>query len=147
MCLFIFYFSYALPSAYSLPLVDLSYSSTLLFFFLLSRHFLFCFISLRAHRLLFYSSPTLSLVLFSHSPHSHASPSAVFTLPHSSSFPFSRFSLSISFTIFLPLYSHSLPSRTLPEAILSSFSSVSRQSVSPSHYPLLVSLQSTGIAE
>lgn len=41
---------------------------------------------------------------------------------------------------FCPLYSHSLPSRTLPEAILLSFSWVSRQSVSPSHYPLLVSL-------
>lgn len=42
-----------------------------------------------------YSSPALSLVLFSHSPHSHASPSTVFTLPHASSFPFSRFSLHL----------------------------------------------------
>lgn len=42
-----------------------------------------------------YSSPALSLGLFSHSPHSHASPSTVFTLPHASSFPFSRFSLHL----------------------------------------------------
>jgi hypothetical protein len=41
------------------------------------------------------SRPTLSLVPFSHSPHSHASPSTIFTLPHVSSFPFSRFSLHL----------------------------------------------------
>lgn len=46
-------------------------------------------------RLLRYSSPTSSLVLFSHSPHSHASPSTILTLPHASSFPFSRFSLHL----------------------------------------------------
>lgn len=80
--------------------------------------------SLRAHRLLRYSSPTLSLVLFSHSPHSHASPSTVLTLPHASSFPFSRFSLHLFRLVSCPSFAFSLApfppasSRTLPEAIL-----------------------------
>lgn len=85
----------------SIPLIFVF--STLLFFPSLTHcHFLFCFIFLRAHRLLCYSSLTLSLVLFSHSPHSHASPSAVFTLPHSSSFPFSRFSLHLFYYLSAP---------------------------------------------
>lgn len=80
--------------------------------------------SLHAHRLLRYSSLTLSLVLFSHSPHSHASPSTALTLPHASSFPFSRFSLHLFRPVSCPSFAFSLapfppnPSRTLPEAIL-----------------------------
>lgn len=55
------------------------------------------------HRLLCYSSPTLSLVPFSYSPHSHASPPTFFTLPHASSFLFSRFSLHLFRPVSCPL--------------------------------------------
>lgn len=46
----------------------------------------------RANRLLRHSAPTPSLVPFSHSLHSHASPSTIFILFRASFFPFSRFS-------------------------------------------------------
>lgn len=73
---------------------------------------LFSSSSLHAHHLLRYSPPTLSLVLFSHSPHSHASPSTALTLPHASSFPFSRFPLHLFALSLAPLL-HSLLHRSL----------------------------------
>lgn len=70
-----------------------SHASSILLSFSFLIHFLFCFIFLCAHCFLCYSSPTLSLPFFSHSAHSHAS--TILTLPHSSFFPFSRFSLTL----------------------------------------------------
>lgn len=58
-------------------------------------------------RLLRYSSPTLSLVPFSHSSHSHASPSTIFILFRASFFPFSRFSLHL-FCFISCLFLHAL---------------------------------------
>lgn len=81
-----------------------SFSHALSFFLLIHLSFVNC--------LLRYSSPTPSLVPFSHSLYSHASPSTIFILFRASFFPFSRFSLhlfcSISYLFLraLSLFSH-----------------------------------------
>lgn len=125
----IFFFSYAQPFSFLLHIPSSSFAATRL------QHYPW----VSSHTLLIHTLlPLLSSPCLTHLPsHSHASPSISFALSAASP---SELSLFLPLSLCLSLSSFIDPSHTLPEVIFSSFSSVSHQSISPSHYFLLVLL-------